>query len=163
MHLDPLPAGSARHLGQHRVFADLVPQGFRNPCPARRPPMLPTPSHERGAVQRQSFFGEVVFETRRRGVVLDALQNAVLDEPVEPARERRAGRAVQGTKLFEATRALEGVAQDQERPAIAEDAESTGNGTAGNDCGDRRHRAHCMCGHHRWQSPNTIQRSELSP
>ena len=80
-------------------------------------------------------------EARRGIAVLHALQDAVLHESVEAARQRRSCRSVQRAELLEAVRPLEGIAQDQQRPTVAEDAERTCDWAVGDDCRDRRHRA----------------------
>jgi hypothetical protein len=93
--------------------------------------MLPTPGHEGHAVQREAHRRESVFEARRRIRVANAFQQAVLHQPVQAAGERGTGRAAEVAELLEAVRALERVAQDQQSPAVADDAQCARDGAGG--------------------------------
>ena len=59
--------------------------------------------------------------------VSDPLENALLDEPVETVGKHVAGDAETLLELVEAAKAEESVADDQQRPALADDLESAGD------------------------------------
>src|SRR3989442_542228 len=57
-----------------------------------------------------------------------ALEDAVLHELLEPVRQAMARGAEVGLEVVEPADAEEGVAQDEERPAVAHDGEGAGHG-----------------------------------
>src|SRR5207247_3955754 len=75
-----------------------------------------------------ALVGEPVLEALGPLAVADPLQDSFLDEPVEPIGEDVAGDAEALLELLEAAQAQEAVADDQERPALADDLERAGDG-----------------------------------
>ena len=59
--------------------------------------------------------------------VADALEDALLDEPVEPVSEDVAGDAEAFLEFVEAAQSEEVVADDLERPALTHDLEGSGD------------------------------------
>src|SRR5207244_6091983 len=74
--------------------------------------------------ERAPFGGEPVLVELARGVpgVGPALEDPVIDEPVEPLGEDVAREADAALEVFEAARAVEGLAKDHPHPAFADDA-----------------------------------------
>jgi squalene cyclase len=59
--------------------------------------------------------------------VADAFEDSLFDKPVEPVGEDVAGNPKALLELVEAAQAQEGVTNDQERPALADDLERACN------------------------------------
>src|SRR5215207_1601796 len=70
----------------------------------------------------------VVLEAIRPRLIAPALQHALGDEVVEPLGQHAARDAEAGEQPVEAVHAEEHVAQDQQRPALADDLEGAGDG-----------------------------------
>ena len=133
------------------MLADVVTQIARDTGAARRPVMFPAPRHQRHAVEREAHRGETVFEARRSVRIANTFQQAVLDQAVQAAGERRARGAAQVAELFEAVRALECIAQDQQSPTVADHAQCARDRAGGDDLGVGRHRANCRRSAAGWQ------------
>src|SRR5215216_5965274 len=70
----------------------------------------------------------VVLEAIRPRLIAPALQYALGDEVVEPLRQHAAGDAEAGEQPVEAVHAKQHIAQDQQRPALADDLQGPGDG-----------------------------------
>ena len=75
--------------------------------------------------------GEPVFVARRMGAVADLRQQAGLDQFAQAPRQDVRGDAEVGLELVEAGFAVEGIAQDQDRPPVADAIETAGDGAGG--------------------------------
>jgi hypothetical protein len=68
-----------------------------------------------------ALLGEPVLEALGPLAVADPLEDPFLDQPVEPLGEDVAGDPKALLELFEAAQSKEGIAHDQQRPALADD------------------------------------------
>src|SRR5215813_10344962 len=106
--------------GYHAVAAVAVDELDRRPDLVGHPAITPTEQRDDHRVQIAAFFGQLVLEARRPLLIADALEDAVLDELLQAVGEDMAGGAEVGLKFLEAARAQKGLAQDEQRPAIAD-------------------------------------------
>ena len=85
----------------------------------RDPALAPLAQREQDREQIEPLFGQAVGDAPAVGRVRLALQDPVLDQPGKPVREDVAGDAEGRLEFLEMLEAVEGAAQDQERPAFA--------------------------------------------
>jgi hypothetical protein len=81
------------------------------------------PLHQRGVdgKQRAPLGREPVLVARGILAICSALENAVVDQPVEPVGQHVARQADPTLEVFESARAVERLAQDDPHPALADD------------------------------------------
>src|SRR5262249_9390922 len=93
-------------------------------------PVFVAPLPEAGVrdLQVAPLLGEPGLVARGPRAVADALEDSLVDEPVESFGEHVAGNPEALLKLLEAAKSEEGVTDDQERPALADDLESARDG-----------------------------------
>ena len=84
------------------------------------PAMFPTPHAQRDRIEIEPLFGQSILEAARRFAVGHAVEHAVFDEGVEACGERAARGAGTAPQILEASNAQERIAQNEERPAIAD-------------------------------------------
>ncbi len=87
---------------------------------------LVAPAHQRDERRRQgrAHVGQPVLEPRRALAVQAPLEHAGLDQPLEAVGQDGTGDVEVGAEVVEPAHAAEGVAHDQDRPAVAEDVEA---------------------------------------
>ena len=93
------------------------------PC---APAVLPLPHAERDRIETEAFLGESIIQLVRRRTIGQPLQHTVRDQIGEPCGQGAARRAGATPQILEASDLQEGVAQDQERPPIADHLEHSG-------------------------------------
>src|SRR5437773_559823 len=97
--------------------------------PLRRK-MLVAPGHQRQQHRTKiaTALRQAVFMARRFFAVELAFQQAFLDQPVEPARQHVGGDAQALLEFIETGHSVEGVAQDQDAPPLANPFQAAGDG-----------------------------------
>lgn len=85
------------------------------------PAIFPTPHAERDGIYCEAFFGQAIFEPFARGAIETFIYDTVGDEVVEACGQRAAGSAGSAPELFEAAHTEKRVAQNQQRPSVADD------------------------------------------
>ena len=93
------------------------------PC---APAVLPLPHAERDRIETETLLGEPIIQFARRRAVGQPLQHAVRDQIGEPCRQGAACSAGATTQVLEASDPQESIAQDQERPTVADHLEHPG-------------------------------------
>src|SRR5207253_6856335 len=100
----------------------------RRAVAAGHPAVAPAGQGDDDGIEVAALLGEPVLEARRAVGVGHALEDAVLDELLKAIGEAMARRAEVGLEVVETPDAEEGVAQDEEGPAVAHDGEGAGYG-----------------------------------
>lgn len=129
----------AMRTGERRleVVAAATVSDTRRQTVLASPAMFPTPHTQRHRIKTQTFFGESIFETAWSFTVGHPIENAVLNERIETRRERATGCSCAAPEIFKAADAKKRIAQNQERPAIAERLECARPFTAAQQVADR--------------------------
>jgi len=104
-----------------------VDQGEGLVAGADDPLVAPLTDRHQYGPQRFALVGEDVVVTAPRLVVAAAFEHAVADEGVEPLGQDVAGNAEPCLELLEAGDAEERVAEDQQRPPLADHLEGPGD------------------------------------
>src|SRR5206468_9365665 len=86
-------------------------------------PVAPLPQAGQREVEVAALLGQPVLVALGPLAVADPLEDACVDQPIEPVGEDVAGDPEALLELLEPAQAEEGVADDQERPALADDLE----------------------------------------
>ena len=141
--VERIAAGRADEFRARRVTAGCVAQTRGNAALQPGPAPLPAPGGERHREQVPSAPRQSVLEPRRSRAVADPIENLLVDQCPQPVRQRRAGRPGALDEFLESARALEGVPQDQQRPAVADHVDGARDRTRGDVEGDVRHERHC--------------------
>src|SRR5262249_50869249 len=89
--------------------------------------VAPLPQSGEGDVELSAFGLEPVLVAFGALAVADALEDPLVDQQVEAVGENVPGDTEAGLELVEAAESEEGVANDQERPALTDDLERAGN------------------------------------
>src|SRR5262245_21444284 len=97
---------------------------------AGHPPIAPARHRDDDGVEVAALLRQPVLEAWRPVLVAHAFEDAVRDELPEPVGEAVAGRAEVALEVLEATDAEERVAQDEKRPAVADDRQRPRDGAA---------------------------------
>jgi hypothetical protein len=85
-----------------------------------RPAMFPSPHAQGYRIEIEALLGQAIFETARGLAIGHSVQHAVFDERVQTCGQRAARGSGATPKIFEAAHPQEGVAQNEERPSIAD-------------------------------------------
>jgi hypothetical protein len=93
----------------------------------RHPAVAPAGERDDDGIEVAALLGETVLVARRPLLVGHALEDAVLGQLLQAIGEAMARGAEVGVEVLEAAHAEEGVAQDEERPAVADDRERAGD------------------------------------
>ncbi len=99
----------------------------RRPLGAGHPAIAPTRQRDDYGVEIASFRGQPILETTRAVLVRHPVEDAVLGELAQPVGETVARGAQVLLEILEAPYAEEGVAQYQQRPAVADHGERAGD------------------------------------
>ena len=117
---------AVRHRRGH--LAAVVVDEQRRRAVGRRVPVAPDAQRVEHRREVGALAGEHVLVARRVVLVLASLEDPLLDERVEPGAEHVAGDAEAPLPVVEAGDAEERVAQDQQRPPLADHLEGLGDG-----------------------------------
>ena len=90
--------------------------------------VAPVQQGDQGRPEVEALLGQEVLVAGRAFLVGAALEDALLDQPAEPGREDVAGDPERALDLAEAAVAVHHVADDQQRPALADHLERLGDG-----------------------------------
>src|SRR5262245_33383727 len=98
----------ARRLFAHVLIAPLAKRGQRD-------------------IEVETLLRQLVLVPLRALAIEDALEHALVDQPVEPVSQNVAGDSEALLQFVEAVEAQQDVADDQQRPALADDLERSGD------------------------------------
>ncbi len=132
-------AGLAHAVVAHSPAAAFVYQQDRRPS---RIDVAVAELHQRDEhrPQVQALFGQAVLVSKGVFLVRNPAQDAVLDERVEAVGQNVASRAGAPLEILEAARAHERVADDEQRPALADELERAGHRADLGVVGSAKHR-----------------------
>ena len=113
---------------RHLAAAAAVADDARPAAGCRVVAVAPVRQRDHDRPEVDALLGQVVLEALRALLIEAALEDAVVDESLQAVGEHVAGDAEIALEVLEAADAEERVAQQQDRPAVAEDLERAGDG-----------------------------------
>src|SRR5208282_5850888 len=122
----------ARRTGKrwHYVIAAVsMDQLDRRSIRSRHPSIAPSEQRNHHRIEVDALFRQAIFEAPRAILILHARKNAFPDQLGKPRRQAMTRHAQVFLKIREAANAQKRVANDQERPAIADDRQCSRDGT----------------------------------
>jgi hypothetical protein len=100
----------------------------RRPGLAREMSVAPLEQADQHRIQLAPGIGQAVLEPLGALLVATTLEDAVVNQRLQPIGQHVPRDRQAGGELLEATLAVEGVAQDEQRPALADDVERARHG-----------------------------------
>jgi hypothetical protein len=91
-------------------------------------PIPPIQQSDHHRPQVEALLSQTVFITDRPVLVLDAFEDAVVQQCVEPGGQHITGDFQAPLKVLETTNAEEGIPEDQKRPALSDHLQGAGDG-----------------------------------
>jgi hypothetical protein len=109
--------------------ADLVPDQFRRAAGAGGVAVAPVEQGDQGGPEVEPLLGQEVLVAIGALLVAASLEDVLVEQALQAGREHVAGDPERGLDLAEAAVAVEDVADDQQRPALADHLQRVGDRT----------------------------------